>query len=287
MPTTQRRILTGYDGSPAAAAAIEAAARLLPGARAFIAYAWTPPFADEAMRHRLWRGASCLDEFVEAVEREGEAQARRLAALGAAIAGLQGWDAEALIERAYGGEGALLAQLAERSGADLIVVGSRGLGGTRALLGSVSDMTVHYASCPVLVVPHPLLEHERAAVDGGDVLVGWDGSAGAEAARDAAARLFPGRGVVPVFVRDSEEPAGPSATGLVTVSAEGTSLEHGRTVAAALTAESAVRRAALIAVGSRGRSALSEIMLGSVAMATLHRAYRPVLVVPHGYEARG
>src|SRR5215212_3476726 len=45
--------------------------------------------------------------------------------------------------------------------ADLIVMGSRGLGGVRrALMGSVSDSVVRHAHCPVLVV-RP--EKERAA----------------------------------------------------------------------------------------------------------------------------
>ena len=43
--------------------------------------------------------------------------------------------------------------LAEELGVDLIVMGSRGLGGVRrALVGSVSDSVVRHAHCPVLVV---------------------------------------------------------------------------------------------------------------------------------------
>ncbi len=44
----------------------------------------------------------------------------------------------------------------ESETADLVVVGSRGLGGFRgALLGSVSTFVVHHAACPVVVVPAP------------------------------------------------------------------------------------------------------------------------------------
>jgi nucleotide-binding universal stress UspA family protein len=52
------------------------------------------------------------------------------------------------------GEVALeIVALAEELQADLIVMGSRGLGGVRrALMGSVSDSVVRHAHCPVLVV---------------------------------------------------------------------------------------------------------------------------------------
>ncbi|HEX6533949.1 MAG TPA: universal stress protein, partial [Gemmatimonadaceae bacterium] len=53
-----------------------------------------------------------------------------------------------------------------------------------------------------------------------------------------------------------------------------------RAVADALAESAAAEGAAVIVVGSRGRSAQLEMLLGSVAMAVLHRAHRPVLVVP-------
>jgi nucleotide-binding universal stress UspA family protein len=65
--------------------------------------------------------------------------------------------------------------------------------------------------------------------------------------------------------------------------------DHGRTarsVAEALGTCAGERGAALIVVRSRGRSAVREILLGSVAMATLHRTYRPVMVVPRSGHAR-
>jgi len=51
-------------------------------------------------------------------------------------------------------DGAARALLDMGKGADLLVVGSRGLGGfTGLLLGSVSQQVVHHAPCPVVVIP--------------------------------------------------------------------------------------------------------------------------------------
>jgi nucleotide-binding universal stress UspA family protein len=50
--------------------------------------------------------------------------------------------------------------VAEARGANLLVVGSRGLGGFKGLLlGSVSQQCAHHARCPVAIVPN----HDRPA----------------------------------------------------------------------------------------------------------------------------
>lgn len=46
-----------------------------------------------------------------------------------------------------------LLQVAETVGADLLVVGNRGMTGLRGKLGSVPNTVAHKASCAVLVVP--------------------------------------------------------------------------------------------------------------------------------------
>lgn len=60
-------------------------------------------------------------------------------------------------------EGTAAAALVEESrGAELLVVGSRGLAGFRGLLlGSVGQQVAHQAACPVVIVPHRR-EDERA-----------------------------------------------------------------------------------------------------------------------------
>jgi nucleotide-binding universal stress UspA family protein len=58
---------------------------------------------------------------------------------------------ERILASAEEGEpGAVLVELAERHGADLLVVGSKGM--QRRVLGSVPNTVTHKASCSVLVV---------------------------------------------------------------------------------------------------------------------------------------
>jgi nucleotide-binding universal stress UspA family protein len=63
-----------------------------------------------------------------------------------------------------------IVRVAEETGADLVVVGSRGLGGIkRALMGSVSDSVVRHAHCPVLVVRN---EHRHTQLLSGEASSG-------------------------------------------------------------------------------------------------------------------
>ncbi|MDG4825344.1 universal stress protein [Asanoa sp. WMMD1127] len=271
------RVLAGFDGSPAAGAAIDAAARLFPRARAWILHLWTAPFASAGLRQRLWTASGDVKDFMAAVEREGAREAERTAATGVTLAQAAGWRAEPVVARSYGGDGLRVSELAEELDADVVLLGSRGLGGTKAVLGSVSDMVVHYTPRPALVVPHPLLSAEEDALDAGPVVVGWDGSDGARGAMAAAARLFPGRRLLAAGVGDQETTADVTVTHLLAGRRLGA---PGRSVADALATYARQEAAAVIVVGSRGRSAMREILLGSTAMAVLHHAHRPVLVVP-------
>jgi nucleotide-binding universal stress UspA family protein len=274
-----QHLLVGYDGSPDAAGAIELGARLLPGRRARIAHLWAPPFAATELRTRVWRRAQSVNEMIDMLEREALAEAERVAGEGVTLATAAGWTAEPLLKRSFGGEGLELAALAEESGPAALVVGSRGLSGVQAVLGSVSDQAVHASHVPVLVVPRLMLSAEREAVARGPILVGDDGSAGSARARDAAAALFPDRRVLSVRAQFGEDPDAPAGPDTAVVEPLGVA-SSGRAVAEAIVRQAGVAGAGAIVVGSRGRSAAREIMLGSVAMAVLHHTDRAVLVVP-------
>jgi nucleotide-binding universal stress UspA family protein len=94
-----------------------------------------------------------LYEQIEEVSRELlRKESWRVKAVGGTVAGAHPRMGEVALE---------IVALAEELQADLIVIGSRGLGGVRrALIGSVSDSVVRHAHCPVLVV-RP--EKEQAA----------------------------------------------------------------------------------------------------------------------------
>jgi nucleotide-binding universal stress UspA family protein len=273
-------LIVGFDGSRSAAHAIEIAAHLLPARDCQVVNMWSPPYFDDQIRARLWPESGDMDEFAALVEREGETEAERLTEEGNTLAEAAGWKAEAVQHRCYGDPGFELARLAQREQAAAVVVGSRGLTGVRAMLGSTSDGLVHYSAVPVLVVPFPLLDRERRAAESGPVLVASDGSDGAAAALTAGMALFQDRSVELAAVGFEDGDPGLDQHGVVRLKPEGV-LDSGRAIADALARHARDIDASVIVVGSRGQAVHRELLLGSVAMAVLHHAHRPVLVVPN------
>jgi nucleotide-binding universal stress UspA family protein len=280
------KLVLGFDGSRPASTAIDTATELFPKAHATLAHFWSSPIADSEAPGRFTARARSLDELIEIAEREGAERADRLVSGAVAEARAAGWDAEPLVRRMHGGVGFGLAQAAEELEADLIVLGARGLGGVKAVLGSTSDLVAHVSTVPVLVVPQRTVDGEGDAPGSGPVLVGYDGSEGSRTALTAAASLFAGREFIIATVDDGEadpvrrdalssEGIGDAEVIVLEPDGRGT-----RGVGTALSRCADERGASAVVVGSRGRSAAREILLGSAAMAVLHEADRPVLMVP-------
>jgi nucleotide-binding universal stress UspA family protein len=271
------KVVVGYDGSPSANTAISTGSVLFPGAEAVIVYVCTPPFGSKGLRARLRHSARNVDELIDLIDRESDNEANRIVDTGVTLARAVDWTPESLVKRTWAGEGLGLAQVAAELQPDVVIVGARGIGGTDSKMGSVSDLVVHHAPRPVLVVSQHMVSAEYEAVSDGPVVVGVDGSAGADRAVEAAQQLFSDREVVTVAVQDGD------ADDVVA----GHRVHRFRGSGAGATTDALVafadeHRAATIVVGSRGRSALKKVLLGSVAGSTLQRTYRPVLVVPGG-----
>ena len=62
-----------------------------------------------------------------------------------------------VVSSTTGGPAHVLANQAEKSGADVIIVGTRGHTGLAGLLlGSVTQRLLHISPCPVMAVPAPI-----------------------------------------------------------------------------------------------------------------------------------
>lgn len=292
------RVLIAIDGSPGAHAAAELARAMAWPAQTTVRLlsvmdpgAWIPPgpgvpgrggLKDERDVRAYLEGQQLLivDEFAGTTTR-----------------------LEADIVRGRPGDAIL--DEATRFGADAVVAGSRGHGKLAALLlGSVSAELVDRAPCPALIARGTSLNRVVLAIDG-------------SSSSRAAVRLtasWPAFEGVPIAVTAVTEVMRPwealtaSATGSGeaddggarhTASAEARSLaaetvdelrRAGRSAepevrrgqaAAQIIAAARKRRADMIVIGCRGRSAASRIRLGSVARDVLLASRASILAVRH------
>lgn len=189
---------------------------------------------------------------------------------------------------------------------DLIVMGTRGLGGfKRALLGSVSSGVAEHAGCATMVVRQ---KKDRGI---GNILVAIDGSQCAQRALEAAvafarqmkARLtvahvvfvptlfwsmgIPGAAVPTDRIQEDAEKAGRQLLAKAERSAKGAGLPDARmelvtdlvSPAQGIVQLAEQERIDLVVVGTRGNDGFRKLLLGSVANSVLHYAECSVMVI--------
>ncbi|WP_406054183.1 universal stress protein [Kribbella sp. NBC_00889] len=166
--------------------------------------------------------------------------------------------------------------------ADLVVIGSRGLGlMVGALLGSTGLDLAANARCPVVVV-RPDLGTEA----GSRVVVGYDGSSAGQIAldfgldyarrHDLAVRVVAAQPagtelhrITETELREAVHARGGQDAELIQIT--GHPAEHILRLAA---------DANLIVLGARGRGGFTGMLIGSVSQTVLHHAHCPVAIIP-------
>jgi nucleotide-binding universal stress UspA family protein len=276
MDSTMPPIVVGYDGSPDADRAVEWA---LAEATATGCELQVVVVAHEGAV-RASRVAGWDEDAVRELEqRAGELVAQADTGAAAGVQVIPGSAARALIEAS--------------ARSSMLVLGSRGHGKVAGvMIGSVSQHVARHARCPVVVVRQP---HGAGARR---VVVGVDGSEGSRKALELACSHASATGAPVTLLHGFGRHGRPRASAEVARTLEaaermlaeaaagagaahpGLSLEpEAVPVPAARALVDASMQAALVVVGSRGRGAFEELLLGSVAQEVLHTAHCPVAVV--------
>ncbi|MEU9045363.1 MULTISPECIES: universal stress protein [unclassified Kitasatospora] len=281
-------VLAGVDGSQQSTAAVHwaAAEAVRRGSSLRLVYAW-PWLTDGVSSYAE------PDDLPDAVQRT----------LAEAAEEIRGRHPELAVETDAVLDAPVDGLVAAAADADLLVLGSRGLGGfTGLLLGSVSRSAAGRSPVPVVVVRDAQEGAEAAAEE---VVVGVDGHSPAEevsafafreaALRGARVRAVHGWDLPPLFgYAGGAVPEGEVAqlealeakllslalAGLREQYPDVAVVEDVRLGAARALVEASAG-AALVVVGRRHRPAEFGPRLGRVAHAVLHHAEAPVAVVPH------
>ena len=135
-----KNVLVGADNSATALRAVEAAAELAAalGAKLHIVTAYKgvtvalPDLPPDILHSTYVDLADALLEELTSVAKKA--------------------DVEVEIHAASGEPAAAIINVATRVGADLIIVGNKGMRGTRRVLGSVPNSVAHRAPCAVLII---------------------------------------------------------------------------------------------------------------------------------------
>ncbi|MBQ0896334.1 universal stress protein [Micromonospora sp. U56] len=288
-----RPVVVGVDGSPSSLVAAEHAARAAELRR-------RPLHLVHGYLHPLGYGVP-LNPYDLGLPAPTEESGKMLERTAAELAGR--WPGLTVeVRQVAGGPGATLIEESRR--ADLVVVGSRGLGGFAGLLlGSVGAQVAAHAHCPVLVI-RP--EEQPIPMDG-PVVAGVDGSESARlaagyAADEAARRNVPlvlvhvgppdGDRPVPEEVEESQAAYHAEAVRLLAGASAAVRADHPdlvvrehpvRAAGAAQGLIEASGAASMLAVGTRGRGGFTGLLLGSVSQTVVQHARCPVLVA-HPYD---
>jgi nucleotide-binding universal stress UspA family protein len=157
-------ILVAYDGSADAQAAIDHAARLMPGTEVTVLTVWEP-LMDSLLRTGSLGTGFGMTGFTGdsvAIDREMHDAGVTRATEGAARATDAGLVATPRCATRHGGLAHTILATAAKVDAGVIVMGTRGLSGVKSfMLGSVSHGVVQHADCPVLIVPSAALAEQR------------------------------------------------------------------------------------------------------------------------------
>lgn len=141
-----------YDGSDTAKRAISEAHGFLGDVPATVVYVWEPPVGlfvpDPFSGMEGWSPSQVAE--IEAVVRE---RAGRMLAEGVTLAGEAGFEATGRLEESTGSPWRSLLDVADDLDASLVVLGTHGVSGVRAVLGSVSTAVTHHSKRPLLLVP--------------------------------------------------------------------------------------------------------------------------------------